>query len=125
MAFSGGVMLVASFTSLILPSIDIGGAGVTIFGIITGFFVIYLIEWMTPHEEYILKFNRGNVEKEKLKGIFLIVSAIIIHNIPEGMAVGHIQYFQCFSSFWTFPRRWGNDICNGKRGISTGLQKQT
>jgi len=114
MAFSGGVMLVASFTSLILPSIDIGGAGVTIFGIITGFFVIYLIEWMTPHEEYILKFNRGNVEKEKLKGIFLIVSAIIIHNIPEGMAVG-------VSMVSDTDKGWATAIAIGIQDIPEGL----
>ncbi len=88
MAFSGGVMLIASFTSLILPSINIGHIYIALFGIIVGFCVIYLIEKYTPHEKYVLKFDSSNIEKEKTKVVFLIVSAIIIHNIPEGLAVG-------------------------------------
>ncbi|SNZ09701.1 zinc transporter, ZIP family [Persephonella hydrogeniphila] len=114
MAFSGGVMLVASFTSLILPSIEIGGAGITISGIISGFLLIYLIEKITPHEDYILKFNKGNVEKEKLKSIFLIVSAIIIHNIPEGMAVG-------VSMVNDIDKGWATAIAIGVQDIPEGL----
>ena len=114
MAFSGGVMLVASFTSLILPSIDIGGSGITLLGIVSGFFVIYLIELITPHEDYIVKFNRGKIEKERLKGIFLIVSAIIIHNIPEGMAVG-------VSMVSDTDKGWATAIAIGIQDIPEGL----
>ncbi len=88
LAFSGGVMLVASFTSLILPATETGSIWSVIFGIVLGFGLIFVIEKFVPHEEYFLKFKTSRIEKEKLRGIFLVVSAIVIHNIPEGMAVG-------------------------------------
>ena len=88
LAFSGGVMLVASFTSLILPATQLGSIWNVIIGILIGFGLIYVIEKFVPHEEYFLKFKTSKIEKEKLRGIFLVVSAIIIHNLPEGMAVG-------------------------------------
>ncbi|NPA16307.1 ZIP family metal transporter [Persephonella sp.] len=114
MAFSGGVMLVASFTSLILPSIDIGGAGITMAGIVSGFLLIYLIEKVMPHEEYFIKIKRTTLEKEKLKGVFLIVSAIIIHNIPEGMAVG-------VSMVNDVDKGWATAIAIGIQDIPEGL----
>ncbi|MDQ7056658.1 MAG: ZIP family metal transporter [Persephonella sp.] len=114
MAFSGGVMLVASFTSLILPSIHMGHVYNTLSGIIAGFVVIYLIEKFTPHEKYVLKFNRSNIEKEKVKGVFLIVSAIIIHNIPEGMAVG-------VSMANDIEKGWATAIAIGIQDIPEGL----
>jgi len=114
MAFSGGVMLVAAFTSLILPSIHMGHIGNTLLGIVVGFLVIYLIERFTPHEEYVLKINKSNIEKEKLKGVFLIVSAIIIHNIPEGMAVG-------VSMANDVDKGWATAVAIGIQDIPEGL----
>jgi len=114
LAFSGGVMLVASFTSLILPSIDVGGAGITAAGIISGFLLIYLIEKIMPHEEYFMKVKKPFSEKEKLRGVFLIVSAIIIHNIPEGMAVG-------VSMVNDVDKGWATAIAIGIQDIPEGL----
>ncbi|WP_457639459.1 ZIP family metal transporter [Persephonella sp.] len=113
MAFSGGVMLVASFTSLILPAVEIGGAEVVLAGIVAGFILIFLIEKAVPHEEYFTRFNSG-VEKEKLKSVFLIVSAIIIHNIPEGMAVG-------VSMANDADKGWATAVAIGIQDIPEGL----
>jgi ZIP family zinc transporter len=86
LAFSSGIMLVASFTSLIIPSLELGNIFLTNFGIIMGFLFVYLLEKLVPHIE---KLNIPlHVEENKFKAIFLIVGAIIIHNLPEGLAVG-------------------------------------
>jgi len=87
LAFSGGIMLVASFTSLILPSIKIGNIWITSIGIILGFFIIYLIEKYIPHENILKNFS-DDLYKDRVKHISLIITAIMIHNLPEGLAVG-------------------------------------
>ncbi len=88
MAFAGGIMLVASFTSLILPGIDLGGFSPTAIGIVLGFFLMFLIERYAPHEHLSKKYEGSEILRGKLSKIWLIIIAIIIHNIPEGLAVG-------------------------------------
>lgn len=87
LSFAGGVMVVASFTSLIIPGIQKGGFWQTSFGILVGFFLIGLIEYLFPHE-HILKGSEGVIKSEKIKKLFLIVAGVVIHNIPEGFGVG-------------------------------------
>lgn len=79
--------MVASFTSLILPALQRGGFLQTSLGIIMGFGLIGLIEYLFPHE-HVIKGEEGIIKTEKLKKLFLIVAGVIIHNIPEGFAVG-------------------------------------
>ncbi|MFN3471885.1 MAG: ZIP family metal transporter [Aquificaceae bacterium] len=86
LSFTGGVMLVASFTSLILPGIEVGGFLKVALGIIVGFGVMALIEGMVPHE-HTLKGKEG-LTQHKINKLYLIVFAVIIHNIPEGLSVG-------------------------------------
>lgn len=89
LGFSAGVMIAAAFWSLLLPSLDLSKE-------------LGYIEWLLPSLGFILggmfvllsdKFldkvlsNRKS-DKESLKRSILLVSAITIHNIPEGMAVG-------------------------------------
>ncbi len=91
LSFAAGVMIVASFTSLILPAIESTGtftpAGI---GILLGVILIYLIDRFIPPHEHLVKGYEGPKEfKEKLRVVWLIVLAVIIHNLPEGgMAVG-------------------------------------
>ncbi|WP_054841452.1 ZIP family metal transporter [Thermococcus peptonophilus] len=92
LSFAAGVMIVASFTSLILPpAIESTGkftppAGV---GILLGVLLIYIIDRFVPHEHLVKGYEGGPKEfKEKLRVVWLIVLAVIIHNLPEGMAVG-------------------------------------
>jgi len=114
LAFSGGIMLVASFTSLILPSIDKGNIYVSMSGIVVGFFVIYLIEKLVPHEEYFLRFKINGIYKNKVRSIVLIVLAIVIHNLPEGMAVG-------ISMVNDTDKGWATAIAIGIQDIPEGL----
>ena len=88
LGFSGGVMLVASFTSLLLPSIKIGGLTSTLIGFLLGVGTIMAIEKFIPHEHFIKGYEGPKEFKIKIRTIWLLVLAIIIHNFPEGLAVG-------------------------------------
>lgn len=94
LGFAGGVMVSASFFSLILPSIKIFGEGSIIsalklsFGFILGVAILRLLDIITPH----LHPGVTSLEKEgpaiQLKKSVLLFLAVTIHNIPEGLAVG-------------------------------------
>ena len=86
LAFAGGVMLTASFTSLILPGIARGGFFMTAVGIILGFIVMGLIERLSPHEHILMQ--EDVILKLRTKRLTLLVVGIVIHNIPEGLSVG-------------------------------------
>jgi len=50
LSFAAGLMLVASFTSLLIPSIELSNIYVALAGLITGVAMIFLIDKLTPHE---------------------------------------------------------------------------
>lgn len=94
LGFSAGVMIAASFFSLLLPSIEMSKEiglpewfPVT-FGFLLGGFFLRLIDKFVPH----LHLNEPVEKKEgidaNLKKTTLLILAITIHNFPEGLAVG-------------------------------------
>lgn len=96
MGFGAGVMLAASIFSLILPSMDImaeqssGAAwvasGQVALAILLGALLMLVIEKLVPHEHFI----KGNdsTTNTRLRRSWLFVLAIILHNFPEGLAIG-------------------------------------
>lgn len=88
LGFSAGVMTVTAFTSLLLPAIELGGVFLTTLGFLTGVLVVVLLNRIIPHE-HLMKGYEGPVSmKNKIKHVWLVVLAILIHNLPEGLAVG-------------------------------------
>jgi ZIP family zinc transporter len=101
LGFSAGVMLAASFTSLILPGIELGGLLPVMLGV--GLGVLFLDRsdaWM-PHAHILIsgKFRRdqnpeatalaeGSVYHQHFSALVLFIVAITLHNMPEGLAVG-------------------------------------
>jgi ZIP family zinc transporter len=95
LGFAAGVMLAASFLSLIIPGIEAarliyGGtqiaALIAVAGVLLGAaFVALLNEWI-PHEHFFQ--GRQGPLPGALAKIWLFVLAITIHNLPEGLAVG-------------------------------------
>lgn len=94
MGVSAGIMLVASFVSLLLPGLDhaqkLFPSHLALIVVITGLFVGYisiiLIHESLPHEHL---FKKADVKMtEGLSRVFLIVTAITLHNFPEGLSVG-------------------------------------
>jgi len=88
LGFSAGVMLVASFTSLLLPSIELGGFYRAAIGFIIGVLIIVLMDMFLPHEHWVKGYEGPEALRTRVRAVWLIVIAIIIHNLPEGMAVG-------------------------------------
>mgnify|MGYP000578262336 CR=1 FL=1 len=86
LGFAAGVMLAASFTSLIIPGIEIGGILPVLTGIFLGAFTLDVLDRLIPHE-HIIK-GREGVNVKRVKGVLLFIIAITIHNAPEGLAVG-------------------------------------
>jgi len=89
LSFAAGIMLVASFTSLILPAIDLADSFIPVgVGIGLGIGFIYLIDRYAPHEHIIKGYEGPKEFKDKLEKVWLLIIAMIIHNLPEGLAVG-------------------------------------
>lgn len=94
LGFAGGVMLAASFWSLLAPAIDFAEKNGMIpwvhavSGFLVGGFSLWLIDRLVPHLHFGLSEEHAEGPKTKLKKNSLLLLAITIHNIPEGLAVG-------------------------------------
>ena len=92
LGFASGVMVAASVWSLLIPSIDMSeGMGKFAFlpaaiGFIFGILFLLLMDKIIPH----LHMNEDKPEglPSHLKKTTMLVLAVTLHNIPEGMAVG-------------------------------------
>lgn len=92
LSFAAGVMLAAAILGLILPSLEYGGKWgilVTIAGIFTGAVMLNVIDRIVPH---LHKLAGADIESHSnnkdLNRVLLFVTAIAIHNLPEGIAAG-------------------------------------
>lgn len=91
LGFAAGVMLAATSFSLVVPAIEYGGGGVSgvlavVVGIGAGAIFLDLVDRYSPHRHFI-KGSEGGFTP-RLLAIWLFVIAVIIHNFPEGLAVG-------------------------------------
>lgn len=86
LGFAAGVMLTASFTSLILPGIEYGGIWPVIVGIVIGVAFLDLADRYIPHLHFIM--GEEGEHTERIKAVWLFIIAITLHNMPEGLAVG-------------------------------------
>jgi zinc transporter, ZIP family len=95
LGFAAGVMLSASFFSLILPGLafaeaDLGsrtGAALAVSAaVLLGAAALVWLNRRVPHEHFILGPSGG--DPKALRRIWLFVIAITLHNVPEGLAVG-------------------------------------
>lgn len=86
LGFAAGVMLTASFTSLILPGIEEGGLLPVVVGIGLGALFLTFADRVIPH----LHLERGKegISAERIRTVWLFILAITLHNMPEGLAVG-------------------------------------
>jgi ZIP family zinc transporter len=86
LGFSAGIMLGASFTSLIIPGTEAGGPVPVLLGIVLGAALVTLADQLLPHMHLII--GKEGANSSRIRGIWLFVIAITIHNMPEGLAVG-------------------------------------
>ncbi|SEW29982.1 ZIP family metal transporter [Halobacterium jilantaiense] len=94
LGFAAGVMLAASFTSLILPGIEFGGQNgllEVIAGIVLGVVLLDRADRWVPHVHVLITGRERadqTVSQADLAPLLLFIVAITIHNMPEGLAVG-------------------------------------
>lgn len=103
LAFSAGIMLAASIFALLLPSLEAGqaltgertgSAALTGLGLALGMGLMLAIDRFTPHEHAVLPpAAQGHASLHAgadtaARSARLMVLAILIHNVPEGLAVG-------------------------------------
>ena len=92
LGFASGVMVAASVWSLLIPSMDMAsGMGRMAFfpaaaGLLLGVFFLLLMDRVIPHLHLGSSVAEG--PKTSLKKTTMLVLAVTLHNIPEGMAVG-------------------------------------
>ncbi len=92
LGFASGVMIAASIWSLIIPSIDMAEEQNKIawipaaVGFLLGITFLLVLDSVIPHLH--LKSDEPEGIKSKLKKTTMMVFAVTLHNIPEGMAVG-------------------------------------
>ena len=116
LSFAAGIMLAASFISLLMPAAEFAQAQFTqtwlsalvvSSGFLAGGGVLYLVHRYAPHEHFVM--GREGPDATTLNRIWLFVIAITLHNFPEGMAVG-VGFA-------------GGDLQNG-RTLATGILMQ-
>lgn len=94
LGFAAGVMIAASFWSLLAPAIAMAEeSGVTpwvpaVVGFLSGGVFLFIIDRILPHLHLGLKVTEAEGIKTSWQRSVLLVLAITIHNIPEGLAVG-------------------------------------
>ncbi len=94
LGFAAGVMIAASFWSLLSPGIamaeEIGQVAwlTAAIGFLGGGAFLYLVDKLLPHLHMGLKTSQSEGIKTSWQRSILLVLAITLHNIPEGLAVG-------------------------------------
>lgn len=116
LGFGAGVMLAASVFSLMLPAMDaaaaqglsahasVAGVGTAV---LLGALLLLLLDRSVPHEHF-LKGLEGPEARARRRA-WLFVTAIALHNLPEGLAIG-----VAFA---------GNDLASA-RSLATGIALQ-
>ena len=91
LSFAAGVMLAAAVLGLVLPSLEYGGDWgivITIAGIFAGALCLNLIDKLVPHLHKLVGPDLEEHNNANLSKVLLFVTAIAIHNLPEGIAAG-------------------------------------
>ena len=93
LSFAAGVMLAAAVMGLILPSLEYGGKlGIfyTVAGVFAGAVCVNLFDRLVPHLHRLTGADQEQhpTDTAKLNKVLLFVTAIAIHNLPEGIAAG-------------------------------------
>jgi ZIP family zinc transporter len=85
LGFTGGIMLAASVFSLLVPALDLGSLGEVLAGFAIGAGVVAVLDVTIPHAH--ARFSEGRRARRGSRA-WLLLSALTIHNVPEGLAVG-------------------------------------
>ena len=85
LALSAGIMLAATFWSLLEPSIEMANKLKMIPWLVSSIGILLGTTFLILGDKIFSKYQK---EKQKLNKIFMLVFSITLHNIPEGLAIG-------------------------------------
>lgn len=94
LGFAAGVMIAASFWSLLAPAIELSSAGSLpewvppVIGFLAGGVFLRLLDRVLPHLHPGLPLSDAEGIETSWRRSVLLISAITLHNIPEGLAIG-------------------------------------
>ncbi len=94
LGFAAGVMIAASFWSLLSPAIEMSASGPLpvwvppAVGFLLGAFMLMALDAIIPHLHIGFPIEESEGIKTSWHRSILLVSAITLHNIPEGLAIG-------------------------------------
>jgi ZIP family zinc transporter len=94
LGFAAGVMIAASYWSLLAPSIEMAEGGIlpawfpAVTGFLAGALFLRGIDLVLPHLHLNARISEAEGVKTQWQRSILMVLAITLHNIPEGLAVG-------------------------------------
>ncbi len=94
LGFAAGVMIAASYWSLLAPAIEMAEGGSlpawipATSGFLLGGLFLYIADKIIPHLHLGFPMNEAEGPKTSWHRSILLVLAITLHNIPEGLAVG-------------------------------------
>lgn len=94
LGFAAGVMIAASYWSLLAPAIEMSEAGGTpgwipaAVGFLMGGLFLWIADKILPHVHLGLPVEKAEGIKTSWHRTTLLILAITLHNIPEGLAVG-------------------------------------
>ena len=126
LGFAAGVMLAASFFSLIIPALGAAelryGDGaipalIVCIAILLGMGTVAIMNELIPHEHF--SSGREGPEAASLRRIWLFIIAITIHNAPEGLAVGVAFGADGFAG--GFPVALGIGLQNAPEGLAVAV----
>ncbi len=93
LGFASGVMVAASVWSLLIPALEFGGEANSapqllpaVAGFLAGMAFLLIIDYATPHLH--LGTTKPEGPRSRLSRTAMLMLAVTIHNLPEGMAVG-------------------------------------
>ena len=82
---TGGIMAAAAVFSLLVPALEGGGVAEVVVGFLAGAVVLAALDAYVPHVH--ARFTERSHTREEQRAT-LLLGALTLHNIPEGLAVG-------------------------------------
>ena len=122
LGFAAGVMIAASFWSLLSPAIEmeISRGGIAwlpaLAGFLSGGIFLFLVDRLLPHLHMGLQTSEAEGIKTSWQRSILLVLAITLHNIPEGLAVG--------VTFGTLAHGWDVSAFGAALALAFGIGLQ-
>lgn len=131
LGFAGGVMIAASVWSLLIPSIEISeslghvGWVPAVAGFLLGGLALRILDKIMPHLHPGMKEETPDGPPSRFHRTTLLVLAITLHNIPEGLAVGvafgSVGMFDGFSASAGLALALGIGLQNFPEGLAVSM----